>query len=87
MENKARPPLRKKKSKPSPKNYVDYALRALQNNLLLSLGDAYCAVWDILKGSYQNRSEKAEARAKALDTIAIAMFKSEGIMAEMEVRK
>lgn len=87
MENKARPQSRKKKSKPSPKNYVDYALRTLRNNLLMHMADAYCAVWDICRGSYANRNERAEARAKALDTIALAMFKSEGIMAEMEVRK
>lgn len=87
MENKARPQSRKKKSKLSPKNYVDYALQSLKRNLLFSLGDAYCAVWDICRASYPNRAERAEARAKALDTIAIAMFKSEGIMAEMEARK
>lgn len=87
MENKAPQQLPKKKSKLLPKNYVDYALRTLRNNLLLNMADAYCAVWDICRGSYANRAERAEARLKALDTIALAMFKSEGIMAEMEVRK
>lgn len=62
-------------------------MNTLKNKLLLYLADAYCAVWDICRGAYANRSERQEARMKALDQIAISMNKCEGVMVEMEARK
>lgn len=87
MENKAPRQSRLKKSKPSPQAFTDLALRALKTKMLFFMGDAYCAVWDVLKGKHDTRADKVVARNRSLDTIEISIARCEGVMVEMEARK
>lgn len=55
--------------------------------MLFFMGDAYCAVWDVLKGKHDTRADKVVARNRSLDTIEISMARCEVAMAEMEARR
>jgi hypothetical protein len=53
---------------------------------MLTLGDLYCAAWDVLKANYDTMEIRNTARSNALERVALASMQAEGIVREMEAR-